>query len=171
MTENLTFHPISTIFPLMEGSPFTELVADIKASGLLEPIVLCDGQILDGRNRWRACQEADVPVRTITFDGTDPLAFVISQNLHRRHLNDGQRSMISARLANMSEGRPKKTPPYGGVSQSQAAKLLNVSIKSVERASAVYKHAVPELIKRAEHGDVAVSTAAKVATMQKAQQQ
>jgi ParB-like chromosome segregation protein Spo0J len=45
----LEFHPVANIFPLVEGQDFTELVADIKAHGLREPIVVYEDRVLDGR--------------------------------------------------------------------------------------------------------------------------
>ena len=53
---HLTFHPLANVFPLLEGEEFDALVADIAASGLCEAVWLYEGQILDGRNRYRACQ-------------------------------------------------------------------------------------------------------------------
>jgi hypothetical protein len=56
----LTFHPLANIFPLLEGAEFDGLVADIKAHGQREPIALYEGQVLDGRNRLRACEMTGV---------------------------------------------------------------------------------------------------------------
>ena len=56
----LQFHPLADIFPLLEGREFDELVEDIRLHGLHEQIVLHDDKILDGRNRYRACQEVGV---------------------------------------------------------------------------------------------------------------
>ena len=57
-------HPLAELFPLIEGPAFKDLVADIKANGLLHPLTECDGMLLDGRNRLRACEEAGVPQPT-----------------------------------------------------------------------------------------------------------
>ena len=67
-------HPYADILPLLEGEAFDALVADIKANGLLEPITIYEGMILDGRNRLRACEAAGVEPRFVDYDGDDPLA-------------------------------------------------------------------------------------------------
>jgi ParB-like chromosome segregation protein Spo0J len=92
------FHPLATSFPLLEGAEFDELVADVWAHGLLEPIVVLEDMILDGRNRYRACQAAGVEPTFIPYCGDDPAAFVVSANLHRRHLTQEQKRELAARL-------------------------------------------------------------------------
>jgi ParB-like chromosome segregation protein Spo0J len=59
------FHPAAALFPLMDvdGPEFGELVRDVQEHGLVQPIVLHEGKILDGRNRYRACQHAGVEPR------------------------------------------------------------------------------------------------------------
>src|SRR5262249_19517601 len=94
-------HPLAELFPLMEGEDFDRLVGDIRAHGLREPIVLFDNKVLDGRNRCRACIEAGMPLRTRNFDPTlegSPEAFVISTNVHRRHLSSKQKREFIAKL-------------------------------------------------------------------------
>jgi ParB-like chromosome segregation protein Spo0J len=83
----------------MQGDEFVDLVQDIKANGLLEWVwVTPAGELLDGRNRVRACIAAGVAVQSRVYEGDDPVAFAISLNLKRRHLTTGQRAAIAADL-------------------------------------------------------------------------
>lgn len=91
------FHPVSNIFPLLQGDEFSQFCKDVKQNGLIEPIWLHpDGRIIDGRNRYRACQEAEVEPRFRTWAGKGSLTdFVLSLNLHRRHLTSGQKAVLA----------------------------------------------------------------------------
>lgn len=160
-------HPAAELFPLMTGPPFEDFVGDIAINGLREPIVTCDGAILDGRNRFRACELAGVPVRFLEWDrvGT-PEDFVISLNLHRRHLDESQRAMVAAKLATWRRGRPAKNggnPPKNGLSAPAAAELFNVGTRTVEKAKVVRNKGVPELIAAVEQGALPVDVAVKIA--------
>src|SRR5215469_3602083 len=70
----LAFHPLAKVFPLLEGAEFDRLVADIAAQDLLNSITLYQGKVLDGRNRFRACQAAGVAPRYVEFEGDDAAA-------------------------------------------------------------------------------------------------
>lgn len=161
------YHDVANIFPLLTGGDFEALKADIAEHGLREPIWLHpDGRIIDGRNRHRACIEIGIAPDFRMWGGDGPLVpFVVSLNLHRRHLTESQRAMVAARLANMGEGRPSGTGSIDLVSQSEAADLLNVSVPSIKRARAVQSDGAPELVEAVERGEVAVSAAAQVATL------
>lgn len=65
---DLKNHPASELFPLMDGIELRSLADDIAANGLLEPISLLDGQVLDGRNRLRACKASGVEPRFVDVD-------------------------------------------------------------------------------------------------------
>jgi hypothetical protein len=56
--------------------------------------------------------------------------------------------MVAARIANLPEGRPDKTPPIGGVSQDAAAEMLNVGTRSVQRAKKVLDDGLSNLLLR-----------------------
>lgn len=165
------FHDFANLFPLIEGEEFLALVDDIRAHGVREPIWLYEGKILDGRNRYRAAIEAGAEFNTREYEGDKPLEHVVSLNLHRRHLNESQRAMVAARLANLGEGRPSNTSAIAPVSQSDAASLLNVSVDSTKRAASVQRHATPELQRAVESGKVAVSAAAQAAKFMAPEQQ
>ena len=91
--EGVQPHPLAELFPLMVGSDYVELKADITAKGLRQPIILLDGMILDGRNRYHAYVETGVQPNFRDYQGDDPAGFVASANLHRRHLSTSQRAL------------------------------------------------------------------------------
>src|SRR5262249_1124652 len=105
---NYQFHPLADVLPLTEGLDYDRLVASVRELGLLNPITLHDGRILDGRNRYRACQATGVDPVYVPFTGDDPVAFVIAQNLERRHLGPSERAMVGARPPTLRQARPKK---------------------------------------------------------------
>jgi site-specific DNA-methyltransferase (adenine-specific) len=109
-------HPYATIFPEMPAAEFAELVADIRAHGLREPIWTYEGKILDGRHRHRGCKEAKVTPTFREFVGTDleAMEFVISLNLHRRHLKPGQVNAIGADVEELYQEEMKRRQRAGG---------------------------------------------------------
>lgn len=159
-------HPAATLFPMMDAESFERLKADIKENGQDQRITFFNGMVLDGRNRLKACQELGIEPRTeeIEDDGVfDPFKWVLSINLHRRHLTESQRAMVAAKLATLKRGRPStENPPIGGNTVEQAATMLNVGRGSVERAKQVLEHGSKEIIEAVEQGQLPVSFTAKV---------
>ena len=103
----LQAHPVADLFPMMSDTEYADLLADVREHGLREAIwVHRDGRIIDGRNRHRACTEAGITATVRTYEGDDDglVAFVISLNLRRRHLNESQRAMVAARISNLRLG-------------------------------------------------------------------
>jgi N6-adenosine-specific RNA methylase IME4 len=166
----IEFHPLANLFPLIEGTDFDALVDDISRNGLHEPITLYQDKILDGRNRYRSCLAALVEPEFEEYEGNDPIGYVISKNLTRRHLNDAQRAMVAAKLATLKHGGDRSKSPIGDLSQQQAADLLNVSKRTVERAVEVRDHGTPELQCAVELGGVSISAAADIASLPQPEQ-
>lgn len=158
----LPVHPAAEIFPPMSDDAFNALVVDILANGLRDPIVLADGAILDGRHRARACAQAGVALKTVEWDraGT-PEAFVVSRNLHRRHLNESQRAMVAAKIATLKQGTRTDIAEISAMSQQEAASLLNVGRHSVQFAQKVQREGTPAEIAAVEAGTAAVSAVAR----------
>lgn len=178
-------HPIAEMFPALEGAELDSLAADIKANGLRVPITLHDGLVLDGRNRLRACELAGVAPRFEEWSGEgSPVSWVVSINLHRRHLNESQRAMVAARAKPMFEEEAKERQRVGGrvkgsanlreadvgKTADKAAAMVNVSPRAVESAAAVLKRAAPEVVRAVDQGRIAVSAAADLLDRPKAKQ-
>jgi ParB-like chromosome segregation protein Spo0J len=164
----LEAHRFASMFPALDDGAFRELVEDIRVNGLREPITRFEGKILDGVNRYRACLETGIEPLLKDYEGTDPLGFVISMNLRRRHLNETQRAMVAAKIATMSQGARTDLSPIDERSQEDAATLLNVSKRSVERAAKVLNRGALELVDKVQRGEVSV--AAAVADLPEAEQ-
>jgi hypothetical protein len=163
-TDTSRFHPLADAFPLIEGAEFGELVADIDNNGLLAPVVMYEGKILDGRNRWRACQRLGIPHTEKPYTGDDPAGFVWSVNAVRRQLTPSQKAMAATRLVTAKQGDNRYTSP-DKVTTLQAAKLAGVGTKTVERARSVIANAVPEVQKAVQDGEVTVYTAERISRL------
>jgi len=126
---------------------------------------------------YRACTELGIEPWVRPFDEKgDPLDYVISSNMVRRHLDESQRSMVSAKIANLKNGTKYQhqtskvgssieLPTQKPVSLKQAATMMNVSVPSVKRARAVLTNSSAALQRAVEDGDISVNAASEVAKM------
>jgi len=165
----MQFHEYANLFPLIQGKEFVELKRSVKEHGLAEPIVTYKGKILDGRNRFRACQETGVEPDFFEYGGADPLQFVVTHNLHRRHLDESQRAMVLAKLKSVGSGG-NQNGTSAASTKADMAKQLNVSERSGRNASKVLRDGTPELQEKVESGVIKVTPAAKIAAKPPEQQ-
>ena len=191
----LDHHPLADIFPLIAGDDYAQLVRSIAENGLREKIVLFEGRILDGRNRYRAAVSANVIAGDADATGPDgalrpqfrlfdpdaegdPLRFVIIHNLHRRHLSESQRAMIAAGLADKSNGGDRKSEKYKekqrenqrtnlstDLSNAEAAEMMRVSPMSVKTAKQVLRDGAAETVGAIAADRLAVSLAVQLAEL------
>ncbi len=149
-------HQLANMFPDMDGEQFQQLKSDIQANDLLEPVTTYQGSILDGKHRHKACSELGTIPKTVDLEpGTDPLQFVISKNLHRRHLVTSQRSMIAAELANLSASE-KKNGNTGKITLQEAADMMSVSKANVSKAVKLKKVGTKDEIEAVRQGKATV---------------
>lgn len=89
------FHEIADIFPLMSDEEYQGLKSSIEVNGLMVPIVLLENKVLDGRNRYKACQELGIDTKHENFEGTyqEAIEFVWIHNIHRRNLTSSQKAI------------------------------------------------------------------------------
>jgi DNA modification methylase len=93
VAELLKNHPAADAWPMMDDQRYEELRADIQTNGQREPITLCDGMILDGRNRYRACVDLCIDPQTRDHDG-NPWEFAWSLNGERRDMDKVVRALV-----------------------------------------------------------------------------
>lgn len=151
----MNIHPTCAAFPMMDDESLAELAADIRENGLNRPIVTWRDMILDGRNRLKACNMATVRPIYEEWEGDDPTSWIISENLHRRHLTASQRAMVAGRLAT-TDGPGRN---WANLPNKDTAKQLNVSERSVKHARKVIDRAAPALAQAVDDGRIAVSRA------------
>jgi len=172
-----SIHPAADIFPLIEGPEFDSFCEDIRTHGLMEPVVIdaASGQLIDGRNRVRACNRLGIEVAETRYHGSDVMQHVISHNLHRRHLTDSQRAMIAGRLATRAVGHRNEIAPRSvgesadisafPLSVPQTAGLLNVSRNAIQQAKVILRDGTPALADLVSSGKAPVTTGARVAEL------
>lgn len=178
-------HPLCTLFPRMVGAEFEALKQDILNNGLHQPIVLHEGMVLDGGNRYKACLELGVEPLIEEYEGDDIVAYVLSANLHRRHMSPGQQAAIVASAQDWDkahkagrsmcsrehfEADPNQSahvstlgeqPEQTSLSTTkERANLSGASVATQRRADAVAK-ADPELSRRVAQGEVKLGAAVK----------
>jgi hypothetical protein len=150
----ISSHAAAELFPFMSDEELGELAADIRAHGLLEPIVLLDGLVLDGRNRLRACEASGVEPRFVDWDGSgDPALWVISKNLKRRHLDTSQRSRIAPKLLEYYAAAAKERQKESGGDRKSADRLLQICSNRSEDPPA----SAPSRNERTAHAAVAAA--------------
>jgi N6-adenosine-specific RNA methylase IME4 len=181
----LAAHPLAALIPDMAPAEYEALRADIAERGLLAPVVLYEGQILDGRHRYRACREVSAEPLYTTYTGDDPVAYVVSVNIKRRHLAPSQLAVVA--LAVEQAYAPKaRERQLAGLKQHQAvrpfsqscqngepvhsatlaAKAVGVSPRYISAAKQLAREA-PELLPQVGSGQLTIPEAQKALRLRK----
>jgi ParB-like chromosome segregation protein Spo0J len=181
----LVDHPFAEFFPLIEGEAFEDLKKNIDQNGLIEPIILHEGKILDGRNRYRALAASKKPILTIEWNGEcgTPLGYVLAKNLQRRQLTSGQCSVLALDiLPTLAAEAKKRQQAHGGTSpgkgkntsgknsasepsgeaREQAAKLVGSNARYIQDAAKLQKD-FPDLLEKVRKNELTLPAAMKEA--------
>jgi ParB-like chromosome segregation protein Spo0J len=187
-------HPICLLIPSADDDELQDLTDDIRAHGLIAPIVLFEGMILDGRNRAAACERAGIAPRYVSFEGgrEDALILVVSHNLKRRHLTKQAiaDALVAAEdfnlhytLAEPAAGAEATTDGPDAQSVIKITEPKTTSSRKLAQATGrVVSHVMiaatrkvkekgePELQEAVKRGRIGVQDAAKVADLPPEQQ-
>lgn len=152
-------HELALVFPPMTEPEFAAFKEDIREHGQHEPIVLYEGKILDGRHRYRACQELGREPRLVRFEGNARAAaqHVLGRNFHRRHLTASQRALVAAEMCKLRPRGNAGTSPY--LTAAQASSLMGVGEDLVKDAKHLLRVGDQDLIRSVRDGVRTVSAA------------
>ena len=173
-------HPFAQAMPEMQESEFTLFKEDIGQNGLLRPIEILDGMVLDGRHRQRACIELGIEPAYVVLKKEDvnPLAHVLSSNRFLRHANKSQMAVAAVRIYLLSHGltwsgiqeTANVSPDFAQVqnsslTQDETSRMFGVSKRLFSQAMKLYESgsdASESLRLSAEQGLVMVGDASKI---------
>jgi hypothetical protein len=170
MTDNtiqtIELHPLCTYFPRMSDAEFISLKENIQTNGQIHPISTLDGMILDGGNRYRALCELGIAPVIIEYTGSNPTQFILSSNLHRRHLTQGQSAaIVSASQSWVNAQAQDNNARLQDVAQldsaTSRAKQSGVGHRTQQLADKLVKEAPAELVKEVIDGKKSLNKAIK----------
>jgi hypothetical protein len=154
--DKFKIHPAADVFPMISDEELLKLGEDIKANGLKTCITVNkDGVLLDGRNRLEAMERAGIDLECVGLGGHkwkahtypgDPIPYIISLNIHRRHLTKQQQTdlIVAALKAAEEEAKKaadKKPDQVDPVSKGGRGKANPIRTKAVAEAK---KHGISE---------------------------
>lgn len=174
-------HPLAETFGIADDEKIEEMADSIRKIGQINPILLIDELVLDGRDRLRACKLAGVEPTVRQYDG--PRDFVALQNVvnalnrDRKHFSKSQLAMAAFRQTSLAQEKAPElfeVPPdaegNGKATLKAAAETLGVSERMVDLASTVSRSGAAALVKAVEEGKVSVVDAAAIADLPKGEQ-
>ena len=163
-------HPLADMFPMIPEVERKLLADDIVTFGQRDPIILLDGMVLDGRNRQWACGFAEIEPIYEQYNGDDPLNYVLSKNLHRRHLTESQRALIAAAIVDWERGVNQTTAGPANLQTRRAAEKLSISERAVYSAKRIHEKGAPELLDAIRAGKVTIHTGEAISELQHSEQ-
>lgn len=161
--QTMELHPLCTYFPRMSDDEFNSLKDNIQDNGQTHPIYTLDGMILDGGNRYRALCELGIDPVMIEYTGSNPTQFILSSNLLRRHLTQGQSAAIvsaSQSWVNAQVASPLSSAAQLGTAIARA-KQSGAGQRTQQLADKLVKEAPAELVKEVIDGKKSLNKAIK----------
>lgn len=163
MIGELLQHPLSAAFPAMSEADQEALCNDIEANGQRDRGIVFEGMVLDGWHRYQACRALGIAFKFDEFDGKDPVSFVLSRNLHRRHLTASQRAAAVVAATNWRPaGVARGAKVHGMATKAEMAEEAQVSERTIVHAKQAHQAGLSEAVR---DGKVSAKRAAEVAKL------
>lgn len=141
---NMKIHKYADIFPAMSPEEYAGLLVGMEKNGYLaeDPIIVLNGEILDGRNRYKAACDLGIKPITKEYSGTSPLDFVFARNFDRRHLTTGQKVVAGMEIKKIEAEAAKRRQAASGVERQKQAR--NSHNKNKEQLPPILGEAAPQ---------------------------
>lgn len=159
-------HPLADCVPMMSDDEFTELRKSLRNRGFFSThkIVMYEGKILDGRNRYLACLAEQIEPEFEDYVGDDPHGYVLG-NITRRDLDTSKRALVVADIvARQAEYKNNRQ------TQMELRRIFDVGETILTDANRVLAKGVPDLRRMIENGEITVTHAAQVARLPEKEQ-
>jgi hypothetical protein len=167
-------HPLSAAFPAMTPDEFQDLKDSIENNGVLNPITIYDGMVIDGWHRYKAANDVGLPCPETELDeSVDPKDFVLAQNKNRRHITAAQLAMATTAVYEWQPShRPNNTALSAELIKTAAelAEISGTSKRTIEQAKAVLQNAAPEVQEAVKSGKIGLAKAEAIAKLPKEEQ-
>lgn len=172
------------LLPELTAEEYTGLERDIVKHGILSPIIVWNGVIVDGHNRYAIAQahrfpDAAIPTKEMKFDSNDQaLSWILKHQLGRRNLTDFQRNEIALKYEDIIGRQMKERQRAAGgdkvsekartasdqmihsgqntTTRKELAKIAGTSEGSVQRTKLILEKGTPEQIEQVRKGEVSI---------------
>ena len=148
-----------------------------------DAIVVWNGTIVDGHNRFEICVRHSVSfeIKEMEFDSRDEaMLWILDNQLGRRNLSDAMRIEVALGRAELLKRQARENQKLGGLYKSRAGELLvkipkannepvnvretvaddaGVCSKTVQNYMQIAKHGTPGLLEHVKTGDLKINTA------------
>jgi hypothetical protein len=159
---------------------YAQLEANLLAEGCRDAIVVWEGFILDGHNRYEICSRHDVAFTTVEKAGLatweDALVWMAQNQLGRRNLSDFTRAALALQLKPLIKKRAQQRMLAGRVAASDPtqksaegsgetreviAKAAGVSRDTVRKVEKILESGNAEVTAQVRAGEISINAAAK----------
>ena len=171
----LSQHALSAAFPAMRPSEYQALKDNIENIGVLNPITIYQGQVIDGWHRYLAANEVGIPCPSVQLLETDPRDFVLSQNKHRRHVTESQMALATVAVyawkplgVNQHDRVDIECPP--SKSNAELAEIAGVHVSTVKQAKIIQLKAAPEIREAVKAGAIGLPKATAISKLPREEQ-
>ena len=169
------------LIPALTVEEFKQLEANILSEGIRDPLVVWNGYLVDGHNRYTIANQHGLEYKTVNKefkDGNAVKEWMILNQFGRRNLSNYQRSVLALQLEDVFKDKAKENLSKAGSSyspkegsqisvkvpakvdtQKEIAKVANVSHDTIAKVKRIEAVASPEVKAQLSTGEMSINQA------------